>query len=133
MSLANTLVLKQVAAAEREQKLHSLVYDNQYVVFVVLGDDDKAQWLADKADLFAASSPQGVKRKVAWVHDRVELRDKCLEMLATSPNFKPEDYDRIAGFTLHPQQHTTRYLLYTDSIIQPLHIGLAYWMASKMD
>jgi hypothetical protein len=131
MNLKHTLDLGQFPNTEWEQKFRSLIFDNQFVVFVVVGTDDKSKWLVQTADIFATGAAQGVQRKVVWSPDNVFLKTHLEALLVTSPNYKPVDFPRINGFTISPLKHEVKYLYNLDSNYQPLHVSLGYWWASK--
>ncbi len=86
MALRNTLDLTS-DVPNPEEEIKKLIHENQFVVFVVIGTKKECKTLIKWADLYANSSPQGVKRKVIWLKNHLLLKDNCLELLKTSDNF----------------------------------------------
>ncbi|MCB0522201.1 MAG: hypothetical protein H6577_13905 [Lewinellaceae bacterium] len=131
MDLKHTLDLGLFPSADWEQKFKSLIFEKKFVVFVVVGNDDKSKWLVQTADVFANGAPQGVERKVIWVPENTTLKTHLHNLLSTSANYHPDDYPRMNAFTISPQKHEVKYLFYTDSTYMPLHVSLGYWWASQ--
>ena len=137
MTLKNTLELPGVET-DPETKFKALIYDNKHIVFVVIGSKKKCKTILKWADLYANSSPQGVKRKVVWLANHSLLKDSCLELLKTSNNFKEDQYNNVLAFVLSPQKHQAKYIFVDDPVkpdknILPMHIGGAYAKASELE
>ena len=65
MELLNTLIVDPTDPDHR-QKFINLIQDNNFIVFVVMGDNAHEKELVERADLLADDHVGKIERKVAW-------------------------------------------------------------------
>ncbi len=129
MELYHTLVIDPEDPAH-PAAFRSLIFDNTYVVFVVIGTSNACKTVVEKADYYADDAARRVLRKVAWVPNHELLNTDCLDLLASFSGFLPADYSKVMAFTLSPRWHETKFIIWKDDTVDDFLISQAYWKAS---
>jgi len=129
MDLENTLIIEASDTAA-ESKFTDLIENNNFIIFVVLGDSAHSQTLVQTADILADDHTGKIERRVAWIKVRDQLKDTCLAYLKTLSTYDPSDYDDTIGFVLSPRHHECDYVFLEGDEISDFTVGKAYWKAS---
>ncbi len=132
MELFNTIVIKS-DDPNHAKTFHSLIFDNHFIVMVILGDTPASKTAVEKADYWADDSPRKIERKVAWIPQPNTLKNKCLDLLASFNNFQPAQYGKVLAFSLSPRWHETKHILWTTDTVDDLAIREAYLKAGRME
>ncbi len=69
MELKNTTVLPTDDLAQAEQLFKSLMSDSETICAIIFGDDSVSQQAVQSANVRAAVSPAGFKRRAVWMSD----------------------------------------------------------------
>ena len=127
--LFNTHIVDPSELDHRE-KFKSLIEDNSFIVFVILGDNDIAKELVEKADILADGHSGRIARKVAWAKDHEILREDCLNYLNTFPDYDETKFEQTLAYVLSPRLHECKYVFYDGDSINGFTVSKAYWKAS---
>jgi hypothetical protein len=132
MELYNTLIIAS-NQPDYIKDFQDMIFENEFIVFVVIGTDHISKKIVERADSFADDRPRKVVRKVIWVPNHDLLRSECLELLTTSAGFQANDYEKVLAFVLSPRLHETKDIIWRDETVDDLRIGYAYVRAGKRE
>lgn len=131
MELPNTFVYdpaSPTAATDFQE-----IIDKNDILLLVMGNDALAQKAVQEGDIEAGNAPFGVLRRVVSLPDHTVERQKCLDLLATMPQFDPANYEKVLAFSLtHTTNHTAHVILRSDITSDTnliLRIQKAFWEA----
>lgn len=101
MELNNTIIMPTDNDDLAQQLFKSVVYDEDVLVLVVLGEDEKATGVVKKADKLAQMVTQGRKRKVIWIRKPDVLKDEIQAVkVGEGKDFTAEDVLKALAFSI---------------------------------
>ena len=105
MKLERTIIIPSEDITIAIDLFKSLVYEEDVLLLVVLGNDKNAREAVKRADLRAQAELEGFKRKVAWVLSKDLFKAtlfKEVDFFVENPNFSLERIDEIVVLSISP-------------------------------
>lgn len=101
MELNNTIIIPTDNKELAQQLFKSVIYDEDVLVLVVLGEDENVTDVVKKADKLAQLVTQGRKRKVIWIRKPDILKDEIKSVnIGGGTNFTSEDVLNAVAFSI---------------------------------
>lgn len=130
--LENTLLITTNDPAAKDA-FRQLIYDNNFIVFVGIGNDARTDALIKRADSLAFDQPQRVVRKVIWLHSHDLLAQECMELLKTAPEFTAPNHLQVNAFTISPRWHEVKTIIKKTDPVNEVTLRLAFLAASRRE
>lgn len=130
--LENTLLITTNDPAAKES-FRKLIFDNNFIVFVGIGNDPRTDAFIKRADSLAFDQPQRVVRRVIWLHDHTFLAQECMDLLKTHPEFITPNHLHVNAFTISPRWHEVKAIIKKTDPINEAVLRLAYLAASRRE
>lgn len=100
MQLEKTVIIPTDDKNLAQELFKSVIYDEDVLVVVVLGDDEEAKEAAKKADKVALWDIQGRKRKVLWVRNKELLKNEIEAVEIGDAGISKEDLYNAVAFSI---------------------------------
>lgn len=125
MKLNHTLIIPTDDKILAQKMFESLIYDEDFLLVIVLGDDDIAQKAVKYADSRARISIAGYERKVVWIRNR-EILSKEIKALNDGLASLPKDnLERVVAFSVSFSD-TVMDVILSSETIDFLRLDLAF-------
>lgn len=103
MQLNRTIIISSEDSSIAKELYKNLVQEEDVILMVVLGNDEKAKKAAKYADARARVEIQGFKRKVAWVLNKTFFKEELYPEVSLDKgesDFSIEKTDEIVAFSV---------------------------------
>ena len=130
MTLDRTIIIPSDDSQLAQKLFRALVYDEDVLVVVVLGDDDTSAQAVKCADRRAKVVIGGFERKVAWIRDRAILADEIKQLQAGTVDSSKEDLTKVVAFSIS-LKNTVMDVVRMGDDINFLQMEMAFLEAGK--
>lgn len=130
MELNKTIIIPTDNQQLAQQLFNSVVYEEDTLVLVVLGEDEKAIKAVKGADRMSQLVIQGYKRKVIWIRDRAVLSDEIEALKPGDEDISQADLENVVGFSISLAE-TVMDIIGTDDDINILRMEMAFLKAGS--
>jgi hypothetical protein len=130
MELNKTIIIPTDSKQLARELFNSVVYEEDTLVLVVLGEDEKATKAVKGADRMAQIVIQGYKRKVIWIRDRAVLADEIKALKPGDADISQTDLKNVVGFSVSLAE-TVMDIIGTDADINILRMEMAFLNACR--
>ena len=100
MQLDNTVIIPSDDADLAQKLFDSLVYQEDCLLVVILGDTDESKQAVTFADKRANVVVEGFTRKVAWVRDINSLSSRITAIKDGNGSLTGKDLSQVLGFSV---------------------------------
>lgn len=100
MTLDRTIIIPGDNVALARKLFNSVVYKEDVLVVVVLGDGAKALQAVQSADKRAKVVVAGFERKVVWIRSRDTLKKEIAALKAGAADLSKEEMGKVLAFSI---------------------------------
>lgn len=131
MKLDKTVIIPTTDIALAKTLFNSLIYEEDVLVVVVLGEDDKSTTAVQFADKRAKAVVAGFERKVAWIRNRDILKSEINKIEAGIKDISQEDLLKVVAFSVSLSNKIAD-IIYTEDIIDFVRLDRAFLKAGEI-
>jgi len=132
MILLNTFIVP-LFTSKAPKIFENFIHASHHICLVVIGKDERAEFLVELADFHAQFTFFDVTRKVIWLPDHDTFRSQCLALLKTDPDFDESTYEKVRIFSLSPIEDEAKMIIMNEELrnrnITSILIKKAFWVA----
>jgi len=132
MILLNTFIVP-LFTPKAPQIFENFIHASHHICLVVIGKDERTEFLVELADFHAQFSFFNVDRKVIWLPDHDTFRSQSIELLKTDPDFDESTYEQVRMFALSPIEDQAKMIIMDEELRQrnvaSILIKKAFWVA----
>lgn len=130
MKLDRTVIIPSTDIPLAQQLLKSLIYDEDVLVVVVLGDDEVSKSAVQYADKRAKAVVAGFERKVAWILSKTILEKEIKQITPGIKDVSKEDLSNVVAFSVSLDNKVAD-IVYTKDEISFSRMEIAFLEAGK--
>ncbi len=131
MKLDRTVIIPTTDHSLAQKLFKSLIYDEDVLVVVVLGEDEDSTSAVQYADKRAKAVVAGYERKVAWIRNRNILETEIKQIAAGKKDISKEDLTKVIAFSVSLNNKVAD-IIYTGEIIDYVRIDYAFLKAGEI-
>lgn len=130
MTLERTVIIPAENQELAQRLFKTIIYDEDVLVVVVLGNDPISEQAVKCADKRAKVVVQGFERKVAWIQDRDTLANKIRQLKPGQADISKEDLAGVVAFSVS-LGNTVMDIVRVNEEINFLRMDIAFLEAGK--
>ncbi|MCX6168189.1 MAG: hypothetical protein NTX65_02540 [Ignavibacteriales bacterium] len=131
MQLDHTIIFPANDDVLAKKLFSHLIYDEDVIVAIVLGNDELSQKVVQLVDKRAKPVVNGFARKVGWVTDRNILQKEIKELKAGSADISKEDLNKVMVFFVTLDNKVCK-ILHREDEIDFLSVDMGFLAAGKL-
>lgn len=131
MKLDHTVIMPTKNRSLAQALFNSLIYEEDVLVMVVLGEDEIATLAVKYADKRANAVVAGFERKVAWIRDRNILKKEIKALPAGSQDISKENLSNVIAFSVSLSNKVAE-IIHTGETIDYVSIDHAFLKAGEI-
>jgi len=130
MQLERTIIFPVNDNALATKLFNHLVYEEDVIVAIVLGNDDYSQKVVQIVDKRAKPVVNDFARKVGWMTDRNMLQDEIKKLKAGQADISKEDLNKVMVFFINLENKVCK-IMHQGDDINYLTVDMAFLEAGK--
>ena len=131
MQLDHTIIFPSNDIALAKKIFSHLIFDEDVIVAIVLGNDELSQKVVQIVDKRAKPVVNGFARKVGWVIDRNILQKEIKKLKAGTADISKEDLNKVMVFFVTLDNKVCKILRKEDEI-DFLSVDMGFLAAGKL-
>lgn len=131
MQLDHTIIFPSNDIGLAKKLFSHLIYDEDVIVAIVLGNDEQSQKVVQIVDKRAKPVVNGFARKVGWITDRKILQKEIKELKAGAADISKEDLNKVMVFFVTLDNKVCK-ILHKEDEIDFLSVDLGFLTAGKL-
>jgi hypothetical protein len=130
MTLDRTIIIPGDNVALARKLFDAIVYKEDVLVVVVLGEGSKAMQAVQSADKRAKVVVAGFERKVAWIRNRDILKKEIAALKPGAADLSKEDMSKVLAFSIS-LDNTVMHIVHTNDEPNFLRMERAFLEAGR--